>query len=175
MIAVIVACEIGFWVLLLAGLLTRYVLRRPTLGALLLVSVPLVDVLLLVVSALDLRTGGEAGIAHGLAAIYLGVSVAFGHQMMRWADERVAHRFAGGPAPAPKPRAGHEHASRERRQWLRHLLAYALAAAILALFTLIAGGLDRALPIWHVMAPWGIVLLIDFAISFSYTLSPRRA
>lgn len=175
MIAVIIACEIGFWVLLLAGLLARYVLRRPALGAVLLVGVPLVDVLLLVVSALDLRQGGEAGFAHGLAAVYLGVSVAFGHRMVRWADERVAHRFAGGPAPAPRPRTGHRHAADERRQWLRHLLAYAVAAGILGVFTLIAGGLDEALPVWHVMAPWGIVLVIDFLISFSYTVAPRRA
>lgn len=95
--------------------------------------------------------------------------------MMRWADERVAHRFAGGPAPTPKPRTGRAHASLERRGWVRHFLAYALAAAFLALFTVIAGGLERALPIWHVMAPWGIVLVIDFVISFSYTVAPRRS
>lgn len=61
MIAVIIACEIGFWVLLLAGLLTRYVLRRPGLGAALLIAVPLVDVLLLAVSAIDLRGGERRG------------------------------------------------------------------------------------------------------------------
>ena len=42
-VAAIVACEIGFWVVLAAGLLTRYVLRRPRAGAALLVCVPLVD------------------------------------------------------------------------------------------------------------------------------------
>jgi hypothetical protein len=29
-------------------------------------------------------------------------------------------------------------------------------------------------PLWAVMAPWGIGVVVDFVISFSYTLAPRR-
>ena len=105
--AVIVACEVGFWVVLLAGFTARYLLRRPRLGAALLVCVPLADLVLLVASALDLRyVGGQADLAHGLAAIYLGVSVAWGHSMVRWADARFAHRFAGGPRPRARSEPG---------------------------------------------------------------------
>jgi hypothetical protein len=32
LLAVIAACEIGFWVLLAAGMATRYLLRRPKAG-----------------------------------------------------------------------------------------------------------------------------------------------
>lgn len=102
--AVIVACEIGFWVLLLAGLACRYLLRRQLLSTILLALAPAVDLVLLIASVLDLRGGGTATAVHGLAAIYLGVSVGFGHRMMHWADVRFAHRFAGGPPPAKKPR-----------------------------------------------------------------------
>ncbi len=97
--AVIVVNEIGFWVLVGSGLVARYLLRRPRLGAGLLVAAPLVDLVLLTVSVLDLRQGGDASIVHALAAIYIGVSVGFGNAMIRWADVRFAHRFAGGPAP----------------------------------------------------------------------------
>ncbi|GAA3961853.1 hypothetical protein [Actinoplanes auranticolor] len=173
MIAVIIACEIGFWVLLGAGLVARYLLRARALSTALLVSVPLVDVVLLAVTAIDLRRGGEAGIAHGLAAVYIGVSLAFGHQLVDWADQRFAHRFAGGPAPVRPPRTGRAHAARERRQWLRHLLAFAVAATVLAVLTLIVGDLGRTVPLWAVMAPWSIALVIDFIVAFSYTLSPR--
>ena len=129
--AVIVACEVGFWVVLFAGLATRYLWRRPRLGAALLVCVPLVDLVLLVASALDLRYGrGEADVAHGLAAVYLGVSVAWGHSMVRWADARFAHRFAGGPSPPRPPKTGREHARHERRQWGRHLLAWAVGCTL---------------------------------------------
>ncbi|AGZ42189.1 hypothetical protein [Actinoplanes friuliensis] len=174
MVAVIVACEIGFWVLLGLGLAARYLLRARALSTALLLAVPLVDVVLLVVAALDLRGGGEAGPQHGLAAVYIGVSLAFGHQLMSWADQRFAHRFAGGPAPVRPPRTGRAHAARERRQWLRHLLAYAVAAAVLAVFTLFVGDVARTVPLWSVMAPWAIVLVVDFIWAFSYTVSPRR-
>ena len=55
MIAVaIVVCEIAFWVLLLGGLTARYPLRRPRLGAILLVAVPLVDAVLLALSLIHI-------------------------------------------------------------------------------------------------------------------------
>jgi hypothetical protein len=128
---------------------------------------------LLAATVIDLRRGGQAGLTHGLAAVYLGVSVAFGHQLVGWADQRFAHRFAGGPAPVRPPRTGRAHAARERRQWLRHALAYAVAAAVLAVLTLFVGDPGRTVPLWAVMAPWSIGLVIDFIVSFSYTLSPR--
>ncbi|MEV4199618.1 hypothetical protein [Micromonospora globbae] len=175
MLPAIIACEIGFWVLLLAGLTARYPLRAKTLSAVLLVCVPLVDVVLLALSVIDLRGGGQASTAHGLAAIYIGVSVAFGRQMVRWADQRFAHRFAGGPAPVRPPRHGREHAAHERRQWLRHVVAYVVAVAVMGLFTVLVGDYERVAPMWGPMGVWGIVVVIDFLISFSYTVAPRRA
>lgn len=131
-VAAIVACEIGFWVVLGAGLLTRYALRRPRLGAALLICVPLVDVVLLGLTVVDLRSGAEPEVAHGLAALYLGFSVAFGHEMVRWADVRVAHRFAGGPAPEPKPAGGTwERVALEWRGFGRAVVAIGLSAVLL--------------------------------------------
>jgi hypothetical protein len=173
MVAAIVACEIGFWVLLVSGLAVRYLGRARRLSTLLLVSVPLADLALLIFALLDLRRGGEPSIAHGLAAVYLGVSIAFGPRMTLWADQRFAHRFAGGPPPDRPPRAGRQHAAHERRMWARHLLAYLSAGAALGLFTALAGGFDRTVALWQPMGLWTVVLAVDFAVSFSYTLSPR--
>jgi hypothetical protein len=173
-IVLIVGCEVAFWVLLVLGLAARYLLRARRLSSALLVCVPLVDVVLLAASVIDLRNGAQGTPAHGLAAIYIGVSVAFGHQMIRWADQRFAHRFAGGPAPVRPPKTGRAHAAYERGQWLRHLLAYAVAAGVLGVFTLLVGDVAKTTKLWAVMAPWAIVLVIDFVISFSYTLSPRK-
>ncbi|MFD6159580.1 hypothetical protein ACFWF7_25995 [Nocardia sp. NPDC060256] len=175
MIALIIGCEVGFWVLLLLGLAVRYLTSARRVSTVLLASVPLVDVVLLAASVLDLRRGGAASLTHGLAAIYIGVSIAFGSQLIDWADQRFAHRFAGGPAPVRPPEAGREHAARERGQWFKHLLAYAVAAAVLGVFTLLVGDVDRTAPLWGVMAPWTLVLAVDFAISFSYTVIPRRS
>jgi len=127
----IVGCEIAFWVLLGAGLLARYPLRRPRAGLVLLAATPAVDVVLLVVSVVDLRGGATAGQSHALAAVYLGFSVAFGPGLVRWADVRFAHRFAGGPPPHRVPKRGPERVRYEWREWGRALLAAAVAAALL--------------------------------------------
>jgi hypothetical protein len=173
-LAVIVACEIGFWALLSAGLAARYLLRRRRLATALLLSVPLVDVVLLTATVLDLRNGGTASFTHGLAAIYLGVSVAFGPRMVRWADERFAHRFAGGPPPRRPARGGPEHARAARQGWYRHLLAWAIGSGLILLAVALVGDADRTTAMTDVIWRWAIVLGVDLLWSFSYTLWPRR-
>lgn len=56
-VTLIVICEVGFWVLLAAGLATRYLLKMPRAGMALLLCEPLLEVVLLVVTALDLKNG----------------------------------------------------------------------------------------------------------------------
>jgi hypothetical protein len=171
--AFIIAAEIAFWLLLVSGLAARYVFGRPTLGLALLVATPVVDLALLAATTIDLRRGAEAALPHGLAAVYIGVSVAWGQQIISWADARFAHRFAGGPAPERPARTGREHAARERREWLRHLTAWAIGTALLALGIMAVGDLERTTALAGVIALWTLVLAIDFVISFSYTLWPR--
>jgi hypothetical protein len=130
-LTVIVAGEIGFWVVLLAGLGARYLLRRPRVGAVLLAGVPLVDLVLLVATIIDLRGGVKANEAHGLAAVYLGFSLAFGASMVRWADVRFAHRFAGGPPPRKVPKRGPERLRHEWREFGKGVVAWAIACALL--------------------------------------------
>lgn len=59
----------------------------------------MIGVVLLALVAVDLLGGGTASWQQGLAAIYIGISVAYGKRMAAWADVRFAHRFAGGPSP----------------------------------------------------------------------------
>lgn len=143
LLAIIVACEIGFWVVLGAGLVARYLLRRRRLGAVLLVCVPLVDLVLLVATVLDLRRGASANFTHGLAAVYLGFSVAFGPSMVRWADQRFAQRFAGGPPPWKPPKRGPERVRYEWRGWGKAVGAWAIACALLGLAVLLVDDAER--------------------------------
>jgi hypothetical protein len=131
-LAVIAACEIGFWVILGAGLVARYLLRMRRLGGVLLLCVPLVDVVLLVATVIDLRRGVEANFTHGLAAAYIGFSIAFGHSLVRWADQRFAHRFAGGPPPWKPPKGGWARARYEWREWFKGVAGWAVACGLLA-------------------------------------------
>jgi hypothetical protein len=173
MIFLIVGAELAFWLTLFSGLTARYGLRRPHLGLALLAATPLVDVALLAATTIDLRSGGEAAVPHALAAVYIGVSVAWGRQLIGWADARFAHRFAGGPPPMRPARTGRAHAARERREWLRHLRAWAVGTALLGLGVVVVGDVERTQALDNVAALWTLILAIDFLISFSYTLWPR--
>ena len=164
MIAAIIACEIGFWVFLAAGLLARYGLRRPRLGAALLVCVPIVDLALLVLTGVDLRRGSEPETAHALAAVYLGFSVAFGHGIIHATDVRVAHRLAGGPAPAPAPPRGTP--ARLRKEWHSFglaLLAASITTVVLVGLVWLAGPAVESGPLLDVLPAIAIVLAVWFA------------
>jgi hypothetical protein len=174
-VAVIIAAEIAFWLLLVSGLVARYGLGRPRVGMALLVATPLVDLALLAAMTIDLRRAGEAALPHALAAVYIGVSVAWGRRIVSWADAQFAYRFAGGPPPARAPRTGRNHAAHQRREWLRHLVAWATGTALLGLGLLLVDDPDRSWALLNVAALWTIVLVIDFAISFSYALWPQQA
>jgi hypothetical protein len=168
LLAVIAACEIGFWVVLAAGLVTRYLLRLRKPGLVLLAAAPLVDVVLLVASVIDIKRGGELNVNHSLAAIFIGVSVGFGHQTLQWADKWAAHYLGGGPRPVKPPKGGPERARRERAGWYRHLLAYVIGVVIMIGLGLLSGdGWNAALgPAYG----WTMILGIDAIVSFSYSI-----
>ncbi|MFD8015912.1 hypothetical protein ACFV5C_37385, partial [Streptomyces sp. NPDC059762] len=117
-VTLIVVCEVGFWVLLAAGLAARYLLRMPRLGLGLLLCEPLLEVLLLVVTAMDLKNGADPSWRHGLAAVYIGYTVGHGHRTVKWLDGHAAHRFGGAPPPPKPPRYGRGRARHEGAIWL---------------------------------------------------------
>jgi len=97
----------------------------------LLLSLPGVDLLLLLFTALDLRSGTAATFAHGLATAYVGFTVAFGGVLVGWADQRFAHRFAGGPPPVASPTRGWPAVRYELGLWLRCIVAWVITIVLL--------------------------------------------
>jgi hypothetical protein len=158
-IAVIVACEVAFWIVLGAGLLLRYPGHRPRTGGVVLAWVPVVDAVLLIATGADLARGADFSNAHSLAAVYLGFTLAFGHQMVRWADVRFAHRFAGGPEPTPKPAA---RSPQRRRalwiEWSRVVLAAAITTVVLSALALVAEP-DQHARVLGALGPLGILVV----------------
>jgi hypothetical protein len=138
LVLVIAACEVGFWLLLVIGLLTRYVLRRRRASTVILLGVPLLDLVLVGASLLDVAQGAEPGPTHGLAALYLGFTLAFGHATIRAVDVRFAHRFAGGPVPVKPVRNGREKLAHEWREWGKAALMAGVTLAVSALIALVA-------------------------------------
>ena len=170
---VIVACEIGFWVLVLLGLVARYPLRRRRLGLVLLALTPVVDLVLLAATAFDLNRGATATIYHGLAAIYLGFSVAYGHKMISWADTRFAHRFADGPAPTKL--FGRDYAAESWRDVLRTAIALATAAAVLWALIAVSGDSERAASLRGMFGILGIAIAVEMIWAISYSVWPKKA
>ncbi|MDT0423458.1 MULTISPECIES: hypothetical protein [unclassified Streptomyces] len=174
-VALIVVCEVAFWVLLAAGLLLRYAAHRPRLGLAVLLVEPLLEVVLLAATALDLRRGAEPSWTHGLAALYVGYTAAYGRTTLRRLDGHARHRLAGGPRPPRPPRHGRARTAHEVRLWLRTLLAVALACGLLQLAILYVGEADASAP----LRSWQFVALralgIHGLIALSYVLWPQRA
>ncbi len=176
----ILACEIGFWVVLAAGLGIRYFLGKQKLSTVLLLCVPALDVLLLTLICWDmLAHGTTADFAHGLGAVYLGFTIAFGHQIIARADVWFAHRFADGPAPAAIPKSGIGRVKYEWSQWLRMLACAAIASVVLLGITALVRDPSRTSElmswigrVWVVTAIWCVGWPVWYSVGL-LTNTPR--
>jgi hypothetical protein len=156
--AVIVACEVGLWVLLGLGMVLRYLARLQRTSTVVLAGIPLFDLVLVIATAIDLHGGAQVGFVHVLAGFYLGSSLAFGPAIVRWADVRFAHRFAGGPAPVKGPRYGPERVAHLMGEWYRVLGTVAIASVVLVVLILFfAAPADQASLWWWIGRAWVVV------------------
>lgn len=175
--ALIIACEVGFWVILLLALCARYLLRRRRLSRALLVCLPLIDLLLLSFTASDLRRGTPAAFAHGLAAAYIGFTVAFGGMAVQWADAHFAHRFAAGSPPAKAPSRGSALVRYDLRLWARCVAASVITVALVEALVHFVDNPDATAPLlaWHQHAFGCVVLWFLFGPAWSLATAWRRA
>lgn len=171
-LGVIVVSEIAFRVVIIAGLLARYVARAPRLGVFLLALAPVIDLMLLVTTAADLHSGSVASWHHGLAALYIGFSIAYGHRIIGWADVRVAHFFSGRPAPVRLH--GWAHTGACWRDVLRTGLAVTISAGLIWSLSWWVGDPERtsALDSWYPIML--LVAAIEVVWAISYTISPKK-
>lgn len=170
----IVASEIAFWIVIILGLAARYLFKQKKLGMLLLALTPLIDLILLIITTVDLYRGAAASTAHALSAVYIGVSIAFGKSMIEWADERFRY-YVTKEGPKPKALYGTEHAKHYLKSWFRHALAYAIGAGLLAASIYLIDDASRTKALAGVMKTWTVVLGIDLIIAVSYYIWPKKA
>ncbi|MFI9305733.1 hypothetical protein [Streptomyces triculaminicus] len=173
-VTLIVACEVGFWLLLAAGLSLRYLARMPRAGIAVLLLEPVLELVLLIATAIDLRNGASADWKHGLAAVYIGFSVGLGHSTIKWADQRFAHRFAGGPPPVKPPKYGTARTVHEWRTAGKWVLSAVVAICLLqaAAWYVGDGGDTSSLRMWQTRMLW--VIGINVVIALSYTIWPKE-
>lgn len=170
----IVACEIAFWIVILAGLSVRYGLKRPKLGMALLALTPVIDLVLFVLTGVDLYNGAVATTAHGIAAVYIGVSIAFGKSMIDWADRWYRYLFIKDKDAKPPKRYGMEYAKHELKGFLCHALSFLIGGALLLGMITFINDPSRTEALGGILRVWGIVLVIDGLIMISAFIWPKQ-
>lgn len=174
LLVLIVACEISFWVVLLLGLSVRYVMGRKRLGGALLVLLPVIDLVLLGAAYLHLRGGAAAEFTDGLAAVYLGFTVAFGPLLVSRMDARFAHRFAGGSKPARPPKYGAGRTAYEWRLFGRAALAWAIACSLLLGGVALVGGPREGAVLLALAGQVTLVVLVWLIWTVTYAIWPAK-
>ncbi|MBT2692717.1 hypothetical protein [Bacillus sp. ISL-55] len=169
----IVACEIAFWIVIILGLVTRYIFNKNTLSIFFFALTPVVDLLLLALTSYDLYRGATATIAHGIAAIYIGVSLAYGKSMINWADSRFRY-YILRTGEKPERLSGRDFSRNERKNLLHHYAAFLIGGSMLALIILLINDPSRTESLFAVLKIWGFVLAIDTAITTSYFIWPKK-
>ncbi len=173
MIAWIIAAEIAFWIVILLGLIARYILKKPKLSLFLLSLTLVIDFLLILLTAVDLKKGTPASISHGIAAIYIGVSIAYGKTMISWADERFQRWFF--KTEDKKVRlVGAAKGKHEIKMLIRHVIAFLIGVGLLYIMSLYIGPQTDTSSLFQMMKIWSIVLTIDAVISISYVIFPSQ-
>jgi len=170
----IIISEILFWVTIILGLFARYVLKRNKLGLILLAATPVIDCILLATTSIDLYRGATASTVHAVAAVYIGVSLAFGKSMISWADNYFRY-YVTKQGAKPAKRYGTEHAKHYFKSWIRHVFAFLIGVGILQLLILLIDDATRTESLASISRIWLIVLGIDFIFAISYFIWPKKS
>ncbi|MGE7675047.1 hypothetical protein ACQKMV_15940 [Lysinibacillus sp. NPDC094403] len=173
MIAWIITAEIAFWIVILVGLICRYGLKMPKLSIFFFALTPVIDLLLVILTTMDLKAGTPASTSHGIAAIYIGVSIAYGKTMITWADQKFQQWFLKS-GYKNEPLTGMKKGMYEMKLLSQHIVAFLIGAGLLYAMSLFVGSNSDTTSLFQVMKVWGIVLAIDAAISISYVIFPKK-
>ena len=169
MIAAIIGAEIAFWIFVIGGFSLRYIARATRPSTVVLSLVPLVDLVLVLLVSADLLLGGDPTRAHAFAALYLGITVAFGKPIIRRMDQWFRYRFDGGRKP-PKPAKGSRAEVRDLWvEWFRLLCGFLIATScILAMIAFEGWWIPSSFaeasedPFWSTVLLMGLVAVIWF-------------
>ncbi|WP_398574474.1 hypothetical protein [Staphylococcus equorum] len=169
----IIFCEVAFWVVMLLGLVTRYILKQKTLGLFFLALTPVIDLILLITTGIDLMNGATAATPHAIAAVYISLSLVFGKSMINWADDRFRY-YVMKQGPKPYKPVGLAYSKNYAKSWLKHLLSYIIGTGILHLIVFLINDKSRTEAMDNVIHVWTIVIIIDLIICISYFLWPPK-
>jgi hypothetical protein len=94
--------------------------------------------------------------------------------MIKWADAHFAYKYGNGEKPIKKKKFGREHARQERIGWFRHFVSWLIGGALLVVMIFSINNPSQTQALFNTLKLWTLILVIDFIISFSYTLFPKK-
>jgi len=169
----IIGCEIAFWVFILLGLISRYILKMEKLGFVLLSCTPVIDLILLIVTGVDLYKGAIATTAHALAAVYIGISIGFGKSMIEWVDIRFKY-YVTKQGSLPNRLHGKSFAKHYLKGFVRHVVAFVIGYGLLLGVIYVVNDPSRTEALTNMMKIWSVILGVDMIITASYFIWPRQ-
>jgi len=134
---------------------------------------PVIDCILLVTTGIDLYRGSTASKAHALAAVYIGVSLISGKDIIKWADERF-RCYVTKQGSKPARRYGLDYARHQLKGWGKHVLAFLIGSGILYGMITFIGDPSRTTALSGVLKLWAVILVIDLIITLTYFIWPRK-
>jgi len=92
--------------------------------------------------------------------------------MIAWADTRVAHRFANGPAPTKLH--GRAYTSECWKDVVRTVAAVGIAAGVVWLLVAVVADPERTRALVGIYPVLWIWFMVDLIWAISYTFSPKK-
>lgn len=176
-VGLLIAAEALAWISILAALLFRYWFRLHKVSLIAFVIFLLNDLWILTIGVVDYLNSGAFSVFQFVVVAVILYGVTFGKQDFLRLD-RALHRqvakWSNEPVPVfddelERSRYGAEHARRQRIEFFKHLVLYAIVHLVFWL-TL---GLEHEV-VDKIHKVWTVVLIVDGAISLSYTLWPKK-
>lgn len=159
-VTLIILAEVLMWVCIGLVIFARYKLENKPLSIFFFLLMIVVNIVLLILTSLDLKNGGDATFAHGLAAIYIGISIAFGRSMIRYADnlykEYILKYWVQKEKPTEKQKV---------MTTAQHLLAYVIGASLLYAMIEYVNDASQTKILISFIKIWTIVMAIDLGIT----------
>ena len=196
----LISAEIIFWICAIAFLLLRYWFKLERVSMFIFIIFIVNDLWIAFLAFMDYRRSGEFSVFQIAILIFIVYALTFGKSDFKKLDlfiKRQVARFRGETIPAsemPVQRYGLDLALYEWKQFTGHLFMFALLHIVFAFafglsdqfkslqidqWLSLLNNDDKEIPFNHegvnsVSTVWRIILIVDFFITLSYTVFPKK-
>lgn len=195
--SLVIVAEILFFVLLGAFFIMRYWFKKPKIGYVFVVLLILNELFIALIAIYDYVETGKVSSFQVITVLFFIYLISLGKKDFLQLDGFFKRKIAiwgGEPVPELPHKEIHKqelygtaHAKEERKGWYSHLLIFVIAQFVFLSMSEFAGWQEFSLnriknmfqiykdnKINHANSVWGIILIIDFIWSFSYTFWPKK-